>query len=162
IFQVSQGDARLLGLEAAAEYHVTRYLHLQGTADYTNGSNTTTNQPLPSIPPFRATYTARLEGEHLGWLESPYFSVGGESNSGQTRLDPSEAEFFSLSGYQPAGYTLLDLGAGWTVPVGRDGLKVDVSLKNVLDRQYSNFLSRYKTYALDAGRNFTVRLSTGF
>ncbi|MEA2724589.1 MAG: iron complex outerrane recepter protein, partial [Gemmatimonadales bacterium] len=42
IFQVSQGDARLLGLEAAAEYHVTRYLHLQGTADYTNGSNTTT------------------------------------------------------------------------------------------------------------------------
>jgi iron complex outermembrane recepter protein len=162
IFQVSQGNARLLGLEAAFEYHATRFLHLQGTADYTNGTNTTTDQPLPSIPPFRATYTARLEGERLGWLESPYFSVGGESNSRQTRLDPSEGEFFALSGYRPDGYTLLDLGTGFTLPVGRDGLRADVTLRNVLNQQYTNFLSRYKTYALDAGRNFTVRFSTGF
>jgi iron complex outermembrane receptor protein len=162
IFQVSQGDARLLGLEAAFEYHATRYLHLQGTADYTNGTNTTTDQPLPSIPPFRATYTARLEGESLGGLESPYFSVGGESNSQQTRLDPSEAEFLALSNYQPDGYTLLNFGAGFTLPAGRDGLRVDFTLRNALDRQYSNFLSRYKTYALDAGRNLTVRLSAGF
>jgi iron complex outermembrane receptor protein len=162
IFDVSQGDARLLGVEAAFEYHPTSYLHLQGTADYTEAQNTTTDTPLPSIPPFRATYTVRLEGEHAGLLESPYFSVGGESNARQTRLDPSEAEFFVASGYQPDGYTLLNLGAGFTVPTGRDGLQVDLALRNVLNTSYTNFLSRYKTYALDPGRNLTVRLSTGF
>jgi iron complex outermembrane recepter protein len=162
IFDVSQGDARLLGVEGAFEYHPTRYLHLQGTADYTNGQNTTTDTPLPSIPPFRATYTARLEGDQIGLLESPYLSVGGESNSKQTRLDPSEAAFFAESGYQPDGYSLLNLGAGFSIPTGRNGVQVDLSLRNVLNTSYTNFLSRYKTYALDPGRNFTVRVSTGF
>jgi iron complex outermembrane recepter protein len=161
IFDVSQGDARLLGFEGAFEYHPTRYLHLQGTADYTYAQNTTTDMPLPTIPPFRATYTVRLEGDRAGWLESPYLSLGGESNARQTRLDPSEEEFFAESGYQSRGYTLVNLGAGFNLPVG-DGLRVDLTLHNALDQKYANFLSRYKTYALDAGRNLTVRLSTGF
>lgn len=162
IFDVSQGDARLLGFEGAFEYHPTRYLHLQGTADYTNAQNTTTDNPLPTIPPFRATYTVRLEGERAGWLESPYLSVGGESNAKQTRLDPSEAEFFAESGYQSQGYTLVNFGAGFTLPTGKNGVRVDLTVRNALDKKYSNFLSRYKTYALDPGRNLTVRVSTGF
>jgi iron complex outermembrane recepter protein len=162
IFDVSQGDARLLGFEGALEYHPTRYLHLQGTADYTHGQNTTTDTPLPSIPPFRATYTVRLEGDRIGGLESPYLSVGGESNTRQTRLDPSEAEFFAASGYQSQGYTLVNFGAGFSLPTGRQSLRVDLSLRNAFDKNYASFLSRYKTYALDAGRNLTLRLSTGF
>jgi iron complex outermembrane receptor protein len=162
IFDVSQGDARLLGFEGAFEYHPTRYLHLQGTTDYTYAKNTTTDMPLPSIPPFRATYTVRLEGERAGWLESPYLSLGGESNARQSRLDPSEEEFFAESGYQSRSYTLLNLGAGFNLPVGTNGLHVDLALHNALDKKYANFLSRYKTYALDAGRNLTIRLSTGF
>ena len=35
-------------------------------------------------------------------------------------------------------------------------------MRNVINTSYANFLSRYKTYALDPGRNFTVRVSTGF
>jgi iron complex outermembrane recepter protein len=162
IFDVTQGDARLLGLEGAVEFHPTRYLHLQGTADYTNGTNTTLDSPLPSMPPFRATYLARLEGDRLGSLESPYVSVGGESNARQGRLDPTEEEFFAQSGFASAGYTLLNFGAGVTLPVGREGVRLDLTLRNALDKQYANFLSRYKTYALDPGRNLTVRLSTGF
>ncbi len=162
IFDVTQGDARLLGFEGAVEYHPTRYLHLQGSADYTNGTNTTTDSPLPSMPPFRATYLLRLEGDRLGSLESPYVSIGGESDARQGRLDPSEEEFFSESGYASAGYTLMNLGAGFSLPAGSNGLRVDLELRNALDKKYANFLSRYKTYALDPGRNLTLRLSTGF
>ncbi len=104
----------------------------------------------------------RLEGNRTGWLESPYFSVGGESDSRQRRLDPSEAEFFAESGYVSEGYSLLNVGAGVTIPTGREGLRVDLTLRNALDRNYTNFLSRYKTYALDPGRNLTLRLSTDF
>ncbi len=119
IFDVTQGDARLLGVEGAFEYHPTDYLHLQGTADYTNGTNTTTDTPLPSMPPFRATYLVRLEGNQLGSLQSPWISVGGESNARQGRLDPTEEAFFAESGYRSEGYTLLNLGAGVTLPLGR-------------------------------------------
>ena len=162
IFDVTQGDARLLGFEGAVEYHPTRFLHLQGTADYTNGTNTTAETPLPTMPPFRATYLVRLEGDRIGALESPYVSVGGETNARQDRLDPSEEEFFSESGYRSEGYTLFNLGAGFSLPVGGNGLHVDLSLRNALDKKYANFLSRFKTYALDPGRNLTIRLTTGF
>ena len=67
IFDISQGDARFLGFEAALEYHATPWLHLRGTSDYTAAQNTTTDTPLPFIPPFRATYSARLEGRDRAW-----------------------------------------------------------------------------------------------
>ncbi|MEO7475465.1 MAG: TonB-dependent receptor [Gemmatimonadales bacterium] len=162
IYDVSQGNARLQGIEAAVEYHPTRYLHLQGGADYTHGNNTSTGTPLPSIPPLRANYTVRLEGDRVGVLESPYVSVGGESNARQTRLDSSEAQFFDESGYQSEAYTLVNFAAGFTLPAGRSDLWVDLQLRNAFDTRYAGFLSRYKTYALDQGRNVTLRLSTGF
>jgi outer membrane receptor protein involved in Fe transport len=41
-------------------------------------------------------------------------------------------------------------------------MALDVQLRNAFDKEYANFLSRYKTYALDPGRNFIVRLSAAF
>jgi iron complex outermembrane receptor protein len=154
IFDISQGDARLTGFEAAVEYHATSLLHLRGTADYTRGQNTSTDTPLPFIPAFRATYSARLEGSDKGWVQRPYFSVGGESNAQQTRVDPED--------FAPEGYTLVNLAGGFAVPAGSTSVALDVQLRNVFDKEYTSFLSRYKTYALDPGRNLIIQVSTEF
>ena len=154
IFDISQGNAELTGFEAALEYHPAPFLHLRGTADYTRGQNTTLNQPLPLIPPFRATYSLRLESGQKGLLESSYLSLSGESNARQTRVDPED--------FAPDGYTLAHVAGGVVLPLGRRSIAVDVQVKNVFDKAYASFLSRYKTYALDPGRNFIVRVTTGF
>jgi iron complex outermembrane receptor protein len=154
IFNIHQGNARLTGFEAALEYHATTWLHLRGTADYTRGQNTTTDTPLPFIPPFRATYGVRFEGGDTGWLRSSYVSIDGESNSRQTDLDPED--------FAPEGYTLANIGAGAAFPLGSRTFGVDLQLRNAFDKRYASFLSRYKTYAFDAGRNFVVRLRTEF
>jgi iron complex outermembrane recepter protein len=153
IHQITSGNARLTGLEAVVEFHPTGFLHLRGAADYTRGQNTTTQRPLPFIPPFRATYSARLEAGEWGLLEQPYLSVGGESNARQTRLDPED--------FAPEGYTLVNLGGGFALPLGARRVTVDLQLRNALDKAYASFLSRYKTYALDPGRNLIVRVGTG-
>ncbi|HWN18806.1 MAG TPA: TonB-dependent receptor [Gemmatimonadales bacterium] len=154
IFDVSQGNAELSGFEAALDYHPVPFLHLRGTADYTRGQNTTTDTPIPLIPPFRATYSARLEGGQTGWIESSYLSLGGESNVRQTRVDPED--------FAPDGYTLANIAGGVVVPVGGRNLAVDLQVKNLFDKSYAGFLSRYKTYALDPGRNFIVRVTSEF
>jgi iron complex outermembrane receptor protein len=160
IYDYTQGDARLTGFEAAAQYHPVRWLHLQGTADYVWAQNTSTSNPLPNMPPFRATYFARWEGSDHGWLHSPYLSVGGETNAAQTRLDPAEALFFSQAfngaGYQSQGYTLVNFGGGFTVPAGSETLHFSLALKNAFDKAYANFLSRIKTNALDPGMGRTL------
>jgi iron complex outermembrane receptor protein len=154
VFDITQGNARLAGFEAAMEYHATQWLHLRGTADYTRGQNRTTDTPLPFIPPFRATYSVKLEGEDRWGFQHPYFSIGGESNARQTDLDPDD--------FAPDGYTLVHLGAGVALPIGERTVALDLQLRNALDQEYADFLSRYKTYALDPGRNFVVRLSAEF
>lgn len=151
IFDLTQGNARLTGFEAAVEYHATEWLHLRGTADYTRGQNRSTDSPLPFIPPFRATYSVKLEGGDQGRFQHPYLSIGGESNTRQTKLDPED--------FAPAGYTLVNVGAGLVLPLGARAMALDLQLRNAFDQRYASFLSRYKTYAFDAGRNFVVRLS---
>jgi iron complex outermembrane receptor protein len=152
IFDITQGNARLTGVEAAVEFHPAPFLHLRGTADYTRGQNTTSDLPLPFIPAFRATYGVRLEGGDRGWVQQPYLSVGGESNARQTRLDPND--------FAPAGYTLVNVGGGLGLALGQRTIGIDLQVRNVFDKAYASFLSRYKAYALDPGRNLIVRVST--
>jgi hypothetical protein len=113
---------------------------------------------LPLVPPFRATYGARLEGTGNRFFSSPYVSVGGETNARQTRLDPNDVA--------PAGYTLANAGAGVRLTTGSRGITVDVTVRNVFDKEYQSFLSRYKfatnPVVLDPGRNLTVRVATEF
>lgn len=154
IFNTVQGDARLVGFESALELHATPWLHLRGTADYVRGQNRTTDTPLPFIPPFRATYAVRFEGNRNGWIQNPYLSVGGESNARQSQLDAED--------FAPPGYTLANLGGGFEIPVGGRSVGLDVQLRNAFDKEYASFLSRYKTYASDPGRNLVVRVSTDF
>jgi iron complex outermembrane receptor protein len=153
IFQTVQGNARMIGFEATAEYHATPFLHLRATGDYVRGQNTSTDTPLPWIPPLRVTYSARLEGHGAGTLRQPYLSVGGETNAKQTKLDPDD--------FAPEGYSLVHLGGGFQVMAGSRALSVDLTLRNALDKEYTNFLSRFKTYALDPGRNLIIRVGTG-
>ncbi|MGE0354233.1 MAG: TonB-dependent receptor [Gemmatimonadales bacterium] len=154
IYQITQGDARLTGLEASAEYHATPNLHLRTGADYTRGQNTDLDTPLPFIPPLRVTYGARLEGRRSSWFASPYLSVDGETNAKQTDL--------STNDFAPAGYTLMNVGLGFSIPAAPGAVHIDITLRNALDKRYSSFMSRYKTYALNPGRNLTIRVGTEF
>ena len=152
IFDYTQGNARLYGLEAVAEYHPTPALHFRGTADYVRGQNTDLDVPLPFIPPLRVTYAVRIESPPVGPLAGPYISAEGETNARQTNLDPQD--------FSPPGYTIAHLGGGFGIPFGTRTLGVDVQVRNLFDTAYTGFLSRYKAWALDAGRNVIVRVST--
>ena len=153
IFDITQGNARLTGVESVIEFHPAPFIHLRATADYTRGQNTTIDAPLPFIPPFRATYGVRLEGSEHGWIENSYLSLGGESNARQTRVDPND--------FAPDGYTLFNAAGGFGLSTGGRRVAIDLQLRNVFNKAYAGFLSRYKTYALDPGRNFIMRVSTG-
>lgn len=164
IFDVTQGDARLAGFEASARWHPTSHIHLQGAADYVWGKNTSTDDPLPNIPPFRFTWDARYEGKGAGFWQAPYIKLSGETNAKQTRFDPAEAQFnaeaFGGEGYRSRPYTLVHAGAGVqlgsTTPV-----QLDVTVRNLFDEAYSPPLSRLKTIARDPGMGRAVVLKVG-
>jgi outer membrane receptor protein involved in Fe transport len=109
------------------------------------GTNLTSHESLPLLPPVRAVVG-------LGWRDR--LSVDVDANARPTRLNPLDVP--------TPGYALLHLGGGTEVRVFGRSMRLDISLRNALNQRYRSFLSRYKEFAFDPGRNLIVRLSSGF
>ncbi len=61
-----------------------------------------------------------------------------------------------------AGYALLHLSIGANMRLFGRNVRGDMSLRNALNQRYKSFLSRYKEFAFDPGRNLIIRFSSGF
>ncbi len=153
VYRYQQADARLLGGEAELEVAVAAALSVRARADAVRGTNQATREPLPLVPPARVALGAELHRAGMGWADRAYAGAEVEVATRQTRLNPLDVP--------TGGYTLLNLSAGLTRPMlGRIG-RVDLAVKNVANVSYRSFLSRYKEFALDPGRNVVLRVSVG-
>ncbi|MEO5826535.1 MAG: TonB-dependent receptor [Gemmatimonadales bacterium] len=150
VYRYEQGDAVLTGIESSADVHLRPWLHLRGGFDYTRGQNTTTDQPLAFVAPVRASYSVRFEPS-VRTVHDIYFQVGGETNVQQRRLDPDDIA--------PPGYTVVNLSTGGGFDFAGRRVLLDLQARNLFDTSYRSFLSRYKRYADDAGRNVIVRVT---
>jgi outer membrane receptor protein involved in Fe transport len=152
VFRHLQADALLTGAEISAEVEVVPHVTVRGRQDFVRGTNEETDEPLPLIPPrrtvggidFRITPT---------WANS--FFLGGEVEgvARQNRASPLESVTQS--------YTLVNLDLGIEKSFRGRPLRIDVGVRNAGNVRYNNFLSRYKAFALEPGRNIIVRISTG-
>ena len=158
-YRISQGDARFVGFEANGDWHPASWAEVHVGADYVWAKNRTLDQPLPWIPPFRVTYGVRFLRSSLGPLADGFVSLEAESNARQTRVDPNE---LSPGLEPPPGYTVVQVGAGFAVPIPPRRLTVALTLANLFDKTYTRFLSRYREYAVNEGRNVVLRVSTDF
>jgi outer membrane receptor protein involved in Fe transport len=154
IFEHTQTDAVLLGAEALAEVDPFEYLTLRGRYDYVHGDNDTDDEPLPLMPPARAAVDAELHFSHVGWADRLYFDAEVESVAKQTRLSRFDTP--------TDGYALVNVGAGVEGELGGVRLRVDARVTNVADTRYRDFLSRYKDFADDPGRNIALHVGVDF
>ncbi len=155
VFQFEQTSRGVLrGVDVSAELAALPVLTLRGRFDMVRGTDESTDAPLPQIPPDRADFEAELHtmGEHPA--HRLYLSVGTQIVAAQNRL----SEFDTPTG----GYALLHLGAGAAHIVSGRQFYLDIQAHNVTNKRYNDFLSRYKTFAYEQGRNVVVRVSTGF
>jgi hypothetical protein len=53
------------------------------------------------------------------------------------------------------------VSAGFNSRFAGQRLSVDLRVHNLLDQPYRDYLSRYKEFALDPGRNLTIRVTSG-
>ena len=101
----------------------------------------------------RAALGAELHGGGFRWADRAYVGAEVETTTRQTRLNPLDVP--------TAGYTLLNFSAGMTRPLLGRAARIDLSVRNAANVSYRSFLSRYKEFALDPGRNVVIRLSLG-
>jgi iron complex outermembrane receptor protein len=151
VYRYSQADARLLGGEASVEADIVDPLSLTARVDAVRGTNLESGEPLPLMPPPHLAIGSDVHADRLGGLTRTHAGAELEIAMKQTRLNPLDLA--------TEGYALVNLSAGATVSVGGRALRLDLQVRNLFNTAYKSFLSRYKEFALDPGRNVLLRVS---
>lgn len=145
VYQYRQAEAEMLGGEASLEAEVAPGFVAHGRVEAVRGTNLTAHEGLPLLPTRRASVGVRFRDR---------FSIDVEAYARPDHPNPLDIP--------TAGYALVHLGGGADVRLFGRAMRLDVTLRNALNKEYKSFLSRYKEFAFDPGRNLTVRLSSGF
>ncbi|HZE94393.1 MAG TPA: TonB-dependent receptor [Gemmatimonadales bacterium] len=145
VYQYAQAKAEMRGAEAVIETDLGRGLIARGRLEAVRGTNRTSAEPLPLMPPLRAA---------LGLTWRDRLRVDVDACARQDRPNPLDIP--------TPGYALLHVGGGADVRLFGRPMRVDISVRNALNQRYRSFLSRYKEFAFDPGRNLIVRLSSGY
>jgi len=145
VYQYAQAKAEMRGAEAVIETDLGRGLIARGRLEAVRGTNRTSAEPLPLIPPLRAA---------VGFSWRDRLRLDLDAYARQDRPNPLDIP--------TPGYALLHVGGGADVRLFGRPMRVDIALRNALNQRYRSFLSRYKEFAFDPGRNLIVRLSSGY
>ncbi len=166
IFAYQQDDALLTGLELEASWQLTDRLELGGTLDLVRGTNDRTDEDLPLLPADSLRLEATYWFAERGPIREPYLTLGMRHAAAK---DAAPGEPFSQFDLLPFGtastdaYTLADLDLGFAFRAfGNRLARVDLTVRNLFDTEYRDFLDTYKGYALSPGRDIRISLSVPF
>jgi len=174
IFETIQGDARIVGGDAALTAQLFPWLQLSGTFETVNGENVDDNiadiDDLPLLPPTKLGGEVKFMQEKLGSFQYSYLTVGVKhalSKDAAGRYEPfwqfGNAPKFSDFGVASTdAYTLLNVSIGSEIALWDRPISLQLSADNLLNEAYRDFLDTYKGYALNPGRNISFRVKLPF
>lgn len=165
-FKYTQTDAIYTGLDATVQVKLGSRWNWTTRPSYLYVQDTRTNQigrdaAIVMIPPNRWDNTLRYSlaraDSRSRWRE-PYLSAGNLLVGRQNRV-PANSDFAP----PPAGYSLWTAAVGSTLTLSaKQSLDISLTATNLFDRQYRDYLNRFRYYADEPGRNVAIRLKWEF
>ena len=154
VFDYIQDNAKLYGGEVGLHLHPhpLDWLHFETSFETVTGKKQNSDY-LPLIPANNWDNTIRTEFKIKNLLEDGYATLNVSSTFNQK----------NVSGFETTsnGYTLLNLGFGGTMKLGKTAFDISVNGNNLLDKKYIAHLSRLKTDGIpNIGR--TIVLGVNF
>ncbi len=156
-FEYQQTDALLKGFDARVEFHPFPLMSLGLSTSMIIAEDTSAELPLINMPSDRLGGSF---GYDLPWFHRLYKTNLELSFSTVFRQDrfPEGVDFSD----PPDGYTLVNLEFSsdfpWLTKVGQ----MSVSVRNIFDTKYRDYLSRYRYFVDDPGRDVVLRINVPF
>lgn len=142
IYQHTNADAELTGLEASAQWTLTPRLVADGTISYVRGTLTDTDEPLPFMPPLNG-------GLNLRYEKASFFAGAGWKGA----LEQDRVGEFETP---TDGYGVFHASAGYRWNLWSRVHSLTLRIDNLTDAEYRNHLSRIKDVMPEAGRNVSL------
>lgn len=155
-FNYRQTKARFSGLDLSATFTIGSALEYELKGSLVRARDTRQDRFLPWIPSdrIRNALTWRIQTGDEGTKPDLYLKLGHEYVARQTRYEPG-SDFAP----PPKEYQLWDMEAGAVWKPGRHELNATISVSNLGNVLYREYMNRLRYYAHDMGRNMVLRLS---
>ncbi len=157
-YAYARANARLRGAEVTGQLNPVPWISLYANANVVRGVDRDSATALYDMPADRLTTSARFFAPSTSKLEGPYFEVGGTFVRRQDHVPP-----VTIYKLPTAGYALLNLEIGASA-LDLAGLRLEpsVTVRNALDLRYRDYLSRYRLFVDETGRDIVFRLTVPF
>ena len=165
IFEVSQQDATVYGVDLTVDADLTDWMKVRGTLGYVDGELDDGTQ-VPLLPPIKLAGEVTFHQDRFGLLDSAYLTLGARYAGSQDsagliepfgQFDAPPPPFGTAS---TDSYALFDVSMGGTI--ASTGTELEIAATNVFDEEYRDFLDTYKNITLGPGRNIILRATQPF
>jgi iron complex outermembrane receptor protein len=158
--QYQQTDALLRGVDAEIDYNLTKQLSVSSRASILRAYNRKIDDWLIMMPSDRLTGELTYTFKDNNKISDSYVSAE-IANVFKPRV-PSDKN--GQQDYKPApgAYTLVNLNASATFQFGHTPVTVGLTVRNLLDRSYREYLNSFRYYTDDMGRNIGIRVKVPF
>lgn len=153
VYNYTQANAQLYGGEVGVHFHPhpLDWLHLESSFETVTGKKQNGDY-LPLIPANNWNNTARAEFKIAKWFTDGFALVNLSNTFDQNNVSGFET--------RTGGYSLVNVGFGGTIKIGKTACDVHLNANNLFDKQYTAHLSRLKTDGIpNIGRNVVLGLN---
>ena len=168
VWEYRQTNARLLGVDFSAYSNWTDNWTTNHKFSFVKGQDTATNTPLINVP--AANLRNSVSFSKPKWngfeatLESQYVFRQNETPDNITVFSPQQQEDVVLEiNTPPDAYHLLAFRSKMEFPISnKTKLTTSLSINNLLNTSYRDYLNRQRLFADDLGRNITLQLKLNY
>ncbi len=156
-FTYKQVNAIFEGIDLSIHYTLVKNLSLISKTSIVRARNLAIHDWLINVPADRFDNSLRYKFPSIGKWKNIFFDINNLVVAKQSRVPPN-SDFAP----PPAGYMLWGASAGFSAPFYKHELKISLSVTNLTNADYRDYLDRFRYYFADLGRNIVLRVIVPF
>ncbi|MFN8245065.1 MAG: TonB-dependent receptor [Ferruginibacter sp.] len=171
-FRYTQTNARLTGIDASVAYEVTHHINWNARASILRAWNRRAGEWLIQMPADRYETELSYDFHNGKQFRESYMKLSVQHILKQTRvpvtgnieLQNPDGTKYLASDYAPPppAYTLLNIEAGTQLAVAKHIISLTLSVNNLLNTRYREYMNAFRYYADEMGRNISLRMKVPF
>ncbi len=156
-FRYQQANVIIKGIDINFAYFITKNLQYQGKFSFLRAYNYSIDNYLILMPPDRYENTLRYNFNSSKSLKNNYLAFNLVTVLGQFRV-PENIDYTN----SPQGYSLVNFEAATTIISKKYDIIVGLSVNNIFNTSYRDYLNRFRYFADELGRNVMVKVKIPF
>jgi len=170
VYNYRQTNALLSGIDINTSWKPIQNIQHNFAFAYVHSTNTSANEPLIDMPPLNITNTVRYTVPK--WYNL-FLELRSEGVFTQNRYPdnnfyvdvPRDGELIPMLtdvSTPPSGYHLLHFGSGVKFALGKTQTAINLSVYNIFNTAYRDYLNRQRLYTNEAGRNIQIQIKLNY